>query len=199
MRTPFLSLVLIILLGTFCHQTLLAEGKIPVEVTATSNDTVGKRLVFKIRDDIRRSATFEIISNQKVPKLKVALVTLDPEAQRNSAGSQGNWTVFSYVMVASGVYFEDIFLASGVGVCGLKKIQDVAQNMVAEIDKYTESFETAKKDWDYFGEVLRGGFKNKEDKLIGTINELENKVSGLEEQLKNEKSKSWWGKLRETF
>jgi hypothetical protein len=58
MRTPLLSLVLIISLGPFWHQTLLAEDKIPVEVRAISNDTVGKRLVFKIKEDIQQSAIF---------------------------------------------------------------------------------------------------------------------------------------------
>jgi hypothetical protein len=195
MRMSLLSIVLAILLSTFGHQTLLAEGKIPVEVKATSDDTVGKRLVYRIKEDIRRSATFEITSNTKVPRLKITIVTLDPIP----AGSSGISTIFSYVMLASGVYFDDIFITSGVGICGLQKINNVAQNMVAEIDNYTESFETAKKDWDYFGEALRGNFKTKEDKLIGTINELENKVSGLEDQLKKEKAKSWWDKLMEKF
>lgn len=175
-------------------QIILAQQKIPIEVKATSDDTVGKRLVYRIKEDIRRSATFEITSNIKLPRLKLKFVTIDP-----SSGSSGISTVYSFVMLASGVYFDDIYITSGVGICGLNKTKDAAQNMMADIDKHAESFETAKKDWDYFGEILRGGFKTKEDKLIGTINELEIKASGLEEQLKVEKAKTWWDKLKESL
>jgi prephenate dehydrogenase len=98
-------------------------------------------------------------------------------------------------MVASEIYFNDIFISSGVGVCGLGKVKDVAQKMVAGIDKNTEYFKKAKKDWDYYGEVLGG----EKQKLIEQINDLQNKTNELEEQLKTEKAKSWWKKLKETI
>ena len=67
--------------------------------------------------------------------------------------------------------------------------------MLVDIDKNTEYYKKAMKDWDYFGEVLKG----EKQKLIEQINGLQNKTNELEEQLKTEKAKSWWKKLRETF
>jgi hypothetical protein len=169
-------------------QSILAQQKIPIEVKTISDDTVGKRLVDRIKEDIQLSATFEITSDTNLPRLKITIVTLDPYKTEVS-------TIYSLLMVASGVYFDDIFISSNVGVCGLGKIKDVAQNMLADIDKNTEYFKKAMKDWDYFGEVL----KWEKQKLIEQINGLQHKTNELEEQLKTEKAKSWWKKLKETI
>ena len=169
-------------------QSILAQQKIPIELKTISDDIVGKRLVNRITEDIRRSGAVEIISNTNLPRLKLTIVTLDPY-------KTGESTIYSLLMVASEIYFNDIFISSGIGVCGLGKINDVAQKMVEDIDKNTDFFKKAKKDWDYYGEVLGG----EKQKLIEQINNLQNKTNELEEQLKTEKAKSWWEKLKETI
>ena len=100
-------------------QSILAQQKIPIEVITISDDTVGKKLVYRIKEDIQLSATFEITSDTNLPRLKITIVTLDPYKTEVS-------TIYSLLMVASGVYFDDIFISSNVGVCGLGKIKDVA-------------------------------------------------------------------------
>jgi predicted nuclease with TOPRIM domain len=77
----------------------------------------------------------------------------------------------------------------------LSKINNVSHKMVADIEKNTEYFKKAKKEWNYFGEVLSG----EKQKLIEQINGLQNKTNELEEQLETEKAKSWWKKLKETI
>jgi hypothetical protein len=77
----------------------------------------------------------------------------------------------------------------------LGKNKDVTQKMVVDIDNNIEYFNKAKKDWDYFGEVLKG----ERQKLIDQINSLQNKTNELAEQLKTEKAKGWWIKLKETI
>jgi len=169
-------------------QSILAQQKTPIELITTSDDIVGKRLVNRIKEDIQRSATVELTSNTNLPRLKLTIVTFDPYKTKESS-------IHSLLMVASEVYFNDIFISSGVGVCGLGKVNDVAHKIVADIDKNTEFFKKAKKEWDYFGEVLNG----EKQKLIEQINDLQNKTNELEEQLKTEKAKSWWKKLKETI
>jgi hypothetical protein len=180
------------LMLAFCFvlipQSILAQQKIPIELKFLSDDPVGKKLVTRIEDDIQKSATLEVTSNTDLPRLKITIVTLDPYKTEGS-------TIYSLIIVASEVYFDDIFISSGIGVCGLNKISDVSQNILADIDKNTKSFQEAKKNWDYFGEVLKG----EKQKLIEQITKLRNKINELDDQLKIEKAKSWWMKLKETL
>jgi hypothetical protein len=169
-------------------QSILAQQKIPIELIIISDDTVGNKLVNRIKEDIQRSDRFEITSNIELPRLKLTIVTLDPYKTKVS-------TIYILLMVASEVYFTDIFISSNVGVCGLGKIKDVSHKMLADIDKNTELFNKSKKDWDSFEEYLRIS----EHKLIEQVNDLQNKTNELEEKLNKEKAKSWWKKLKETI
>jgi mRNA-degrading endonuclease YafQ of YafQ-DinJ toxin-antitoxin module len=169
-------------------QSILAQQKIPIELKTISDDTVGKKLVDRIKDDIQLSAIFEITSDTNLPRLKITIVTLDPY-------KTGVSTIYSLLMVTSDIYFYDIFISSDVGVCGLGKINDIAKKIMADIEINTEFFKKAKKDWEDFGEV----WKEEKQKLIEQINGLQNKTNELEEQLKTEKAKSWWKKLKETI
>ncbi len=169
-------------------QDIFAQQKIPLELITIADDIVGNRLINRIKGDIQRSATVELTSNTKLPRLKLTIVTIDPYKTRES-------TIYSLLMVASEIYFNDIFISSGVGVCGLGKISNVSQKMVEDIDKNTKFFNKAKKDWDYYSEVLGG----EKQKLMEQVNDLQNKTNELEKQLKTEKAKSWWKKLKETI
>ena len=181
-------LVIVAVCFALMPQDILAQEKIPIEIKTISDDTVGKKLVYRIIINIQRSTTLETTSDTKLPRLKITIVTLDPYKTEVS-------TIYSLLMVVSGVYIHDIFISSNVGVCGLGIINDVAQNIVVNIDKNTEYLKKAKKDWGYFGEVLRG----EKQQLIEQIDGLQNKTKKLEEQLKTEKAKSWWNKLKESF
>jgi hypothetical protein len=179
---------IVVFLFSLFPQNIFAQQKTPIELKTISNDIVGKRLVNRIKEDIQRSSTVELTSITNLPRLKLTIVTLDPYNTRESA-------IYSLLMVASGIYFNDIFISSGVGVCGLGKIKDVSQKIVKDIDENTDLFKKAKKDWDYYDEVLGG----EKQKLIEQVNDLKYKTNELEEQLKTEKAKSWWEKLKETI
>jgi hypothetical protein len=184
-RTLPLVLTCLFALGP---QNILAQQKIPIELKTISEDTVGKRLVKKLIEDLQQSPTYELTSETNLPRLKLTIVTLDPY-------KTGGSTIYSSLMVASDVYLTDIFISSGIGVCGLGKIKDVAQKMVTDINNNLAYFLKAKKDWDHIGEA----FKGERQKLTDQINSLENKVNTLDEQLKAEQAKSWWTKLVETI
>jgi hypothetical protein len=180
--------IIVAFLFSLFPQNIFAQQKIPIELITIANDIVGKRLVNRIKEDIQRSGTVELTSITKLPRLKLTIVTLDPYNTRESA-------IYSLLMVASGIYFNDIFISSGVGVCGLAKINDVSQKMVDDINKNTDLFKKAKEDWDSYGEVLG----DEKQKLTEQVKDLQNKTNELEEQLKAEKAKSWWQKLKETI
>jgi len=55
----------------------------------------------------------------------------------------------------------------------------VSQKIVKDIDKNTDLFKKAKKDWDHYDEVLGG----EKQKLIEQVNDLKYKTNELEEQL----------------
>lgn len=206
MRKLILLTLLITLSGPIFPQVSFAEQKIPVEVAATGEDHVGKQLVFKIKEEIRRSASFKITDNLKESRMKICVTTLDPYKNNPVPGYSGQSTVYSFVIVAAGVFFNDIFITGYVGVCGLKHIKDVAENTIAIIDDNLQFFETAKTNWNSFGEFLKGAFATKDyelktetQKLMNEIGELELKAMDLQDTLNKEKAKKWWIKLWESF
>jgi hypothetical protein len=201
-----LSIISIALVHVLFCKPIYPDQKIPVEVASTAKDHIGKILVFKIKEEIRKSNAFKVTQNNQEHRLKLIIVTMDPFKNITVPGYAGQSTNYSLVIVASGVYFNDIFLTTFVGNCPILHTKQAAENIVAELDDQISSFETAKNNWNKFGEIVKGAlvtkdqkFQTETQKLMNEIGELTLKVSDLEEKLNKEKAKKWWIKLWESF
>ena len=71
------------------NPAIAQEAKISVSVSHSGEDTVGQRLAFALREAIRSSGGYQLISGPKAT-YRISLVTLDPA---KSPAAAGNWTV----------------------------------------------------------------------------------------------------------
>jgi len=109
----------------FVPQLVFASVKI--YVFASANDPVGSQLVYKIRENLRVSKTFELTLHENDSGFQIRIVTLDP----NDNGYQ---TVYSVVWTAktndSFLYWDQL-----VGICGLNRVSQVADQIVSKTDE----------------------------------------------------------------
>ena len=106
---------------------------IPVAVDATTNDTVGKRLVYKIKEGINRSSTMHVTYKEEVG-LGLHIVTL--EGDRNNPG---NYAMYSVTWTwINPEQFLPFYLNSLVGACGTKRVDEVAESIVADTKEQSE-------------------------------------------------------------
>jgi hypothetical protein len=113
----------------FASATTFAQMRVIVEDTAP--DTVGSRLVFAVKERIRSSAGFKLVTARTEALFRMSIVTLDDKT--------GYSTVYSVVFSAwqpqtnTWTYLNNI-----VGTCGSTRIAECADGLVADADKTSE-------------------------------------------------------------
>lgn len=126
------------LLYAFLPLPLLAEGSgvvMPVEIQATSNDNVGQRLVYFLKEDIRQSPSMKLAPESKALRLQVKLVTLDPTSNK-----LGYATVYSVVFTVTGPAGGlPYYLNQFVGQCGTTRVQECAQDLLVQTSKASDA------------------------------------------------------------
>jgi len=111
-------------------QNVLAQGKVAVEVAHRGHDPVGSRLVYQVKEKIRRSGGLRL-TNIKEPKLIVHILSIDPFDAR-----PGSATAYSYIITVGGIKDGvEAYIGSSLGMCGTKMVDTIAEGLVAEIDK----------------------------------------------------------------
>lgn len=94
-------------------------------------DPVGVRLVYRVREGIRRSAAMRLANGDKSSVIQFSIVCLDPGADdRNIVSNYG------YVInLTNPDGFLSYNVTHGVGVCGSSQIDSCGDGLVARIDK----------------------------------------------------------------
>lgn len=123
----------------FCAVLTLAAGvaqaqenkAVPVHLSAQcSEDTVGSRIAFKLREGIRRSTSMRIVESYNDSIVQLSLVCIDP------GSSSGTVSRYSYAITFlnhKGYY--DYHLTHGVGFCGSSRVDECAEGLVAAADQ----------------------------------------------------------------
>jgi len=105
----------------------LANAQIKVEVSATSDDVVGQRLVYNIREVVAGSKTLTNQFDDDEMRLRIVVVTVNPQ----DGGSQYS-TIYSAVFVVHrpgrGL---PLYLTSYVGTCGQQRVRECAEGVVS--------------------------------------------------------------------
>lgn len=113
---------------------ICAAQTIKVWVDDTAKDTVGQRLVYAFKEQIRRSAALAITENEEddAGRLGVHIVTMDPDDNKN-----GNWTIYSFTVTMRTFhkYPTEAYLVQSVGKCGSSRIEECASGLVATTDR----------------------------------------------------------------
>jgi hypothetical protein len=124
------------------------QEKVNVYVDHTGNDPVGQRLAFALREAIRASRGYELAS---LPQclFQVSLVTMDPEDSPSRAGKS---TVVCLIITMKNLLplqeqnpqtWYPIFLDGNVLMCGIRKVDELAQGILAALDAAVERFRAA--------------------------------------------------------
>jgi hypothetical protein len=114
-----------------CTAVWSAEPPIPVKLDVYGDDTAGQRLVYWIKEGLRRSSRFKLVEQQSFG-FELSIVTL--EIDKDNPGGSTVYSV-SWVWNNSEQPYP-FFLTSEVGLCGSKRIQECAEGLVASTDKY---------------------------------------------------------------
>lgn len=122
-------MALLLLFGAFGAQ---AQAGMPVYVQATAPDAVGNRLVYAIREGIRRSSAMRLVDREQDGFLSLRIVTLDPDESSSSSLR----TVYSIVWITKTLHEPPVsmYLTNSVGVCGANMVLQCADNLVADTD-----------------------------------------------------------------
>lgn len=124
---------------------LAQSAKMHVFLDSTAEDTQGARLVYAVKEQIRRSSSMQLSDTEKTSVFQLHLITMDPD-QRNVQ------TIYSFAVTlanlsASG--FFPLYIDSTVGSCGSSVIDQCANSIVARLDQNISavraSFEATKK------------------------------------------------------
>jgi hypothetical protein len=113
--------------------TVPVMAAVPVEVTGTSDDAVGKRLVFYFKEGIRASQSFQLSLGNQLG-LQVKIVTLDP-----STNNAGYSTIYSAVWTWNNPSNPfPLYLTSSVGTCGSSRVKECAESLLVTTNDQLE-------------------------------------------------------------
>lgn len=116
-------------------QKLIEEGKIPVMVDYAEMDSLGRRMVFLLRERLNTSDLFRL-SGYKERKLKIFV-----SSQEEFQGRPGLSSVYSLVWTFS--YGEDVlsnYLDHQVGIIRSNALEELVETIVARTDEISMEY-----------------------------------------------------------
>jgi hypothetical protein len=143
MRTWLLVPLFFVLVLHGAPSTAEEARKISVSVRHSGDDNVGQRVAFAVREAVRSSHGYELVSGPSA-LLRVYLVSLDPDREND-----GHRTAISYVLAMRNLNefregfpasWYPIYLTSGIVTCGTNRVQETAQSIVAKLDAALEVY-----------------------------------------------------------
>lgn len=109
-------------------------AQVPVQVIETSEDPVGQRLTYNIKEEIRESQGLTIAHDLQSQRMQFRIVTLD-----QNPSLPGNSTVYSAVILWVNPNIAlPVFLDQQVGYCGSIRVEECAESLVAVISKQSD-------------------------------------------------------------
>lgn len=125
----------LMLILSFCRSTQAAGPVkvLKVFVQCSTDDSIGSRLCFAIKEKIRASRGFELIEDSTVGACGIHLVSVD--AGDNGADSAVSET---YTVVSPKVAPFEVLLTSSVRIVGSERVDHVAEATMAELEEATD-------------------------------------------------------------
>lgn len=122
----------------------------PIEIVDYSEDIVGKRLVYNIKEKIRESHLMRLTYFDE-PRIKVTIASIAKFEDDPSVA-----TIYKVVWLLADTkwspeildYTYPIYLNSTFGYCGSKRVSETAEGIVADTDDMAEYYQ-----------LILGGFK----------------------------------------
>lgn len=109
--------------------SLFAQNKVPFSVLDNSDNLVGERLVFHIKETIAKSHLYEL---SKSASMRITITTTSYNEENNNA------SIFSIVWLQDALYCEALYLTSTLGYVGADGVKEMAESIVARFDNVIE-------------------------------------------------------------
>lgn len=106
--------------------------KVAIEIINRSEDPVGTRLVFQIKEKIKGSNIFRQAKASE-PRLQLIINSIDQDADNPGAS-----TVYSVIWTFANADESPAMLNNTLGVCGSERVANAAETILAETDKIVE-------------------------------------------------------------
>jgi hypothetical protein len=93
LRSTWVTFVLSLRLIFFIMALIVSDAqivqaqrqKVPIFVVYSGDDSVGRNVVFQFKEAIRRSASYQLVSNQDETGMTISIVTLDVDSSTRTA------------------------------------------------------------------------------------------------------------------
>lgn len=111
-------------------QEVKKKGRIPVMIVYKDKDSLGRRLIFTMRERFNISKIFRL-SGYNEKKIKIVISTQEEFPARSGLSS-----IYSIVWTFS--YEQDLlsnFLSNQVGIINSQNLEELAESLVAQTDK----------------------------------------------------------------
>ena len=130
MKSRFFFVSILILSVVNCY----SQNVIKIYVASAAEDPVGETLVYKVKEEFRKSKSFDLqLTDKGDPKFVLKLTSMDKFKGDNQ--SSGYETLFTIIlMYDNGIKsdgFRHSYLSSQIGFSGRKRIDEVATEIVA--------------------------------------------------------------------
>jgi hypothetical protein len=126
-----LGFVAVLLLATSSPAAESEKYFVPVYVSAQCDgDSVGERLIYKVREAIRRSASMQLADAYKDSIIQANIICSTPSDDDKNVITRYSQSVT--FINTKGTY--DFALTHAVGRCGASKIDSCAERLAASID-----------------------------------------------------------------
>ena len=125
--------MILIALLSFFSVVVNAEMDMPVRVSSTGDDSVGKRLVYAVQEGIEKSSSLHITYDNEL-SIGLSIVTLEGDRE-----NPGNFTTYCVTWLWHNPKQPwPYYLTSAVGTCGSKRVEECAHGLVADTHSEAE-------------------------------------------------------------
>ena len=146
LKSTCLAAALTITVALSLPPAALAQStKTSLSVTHRGEDILGKRLALELRETIRASSGYELLSGPQAT-YRIGLITLDPARGQATAG---NWSIVAVTFtMKNGNLFDDknphtwypIYLTTSAITVIEPRIRDTAQSVFAALEADIEAY-----------------------------------------------------------
>lgn len=118
---------------------LRAQDKMPVRLSLAVKDAVGQRVVFALRETLRRSAALVLVPDDAPALLTLHLVSMESVATNN-----GVETAYAVTITVNdnGAFTGSAYWMQVIGICGAAKAADCGQTLAAYLDTAAEQVQS---------------------------------------------------------
>ncbi|MBB5409654.1 hypothetical protein HDG34_003596 [Paraburkholderia sp. HC6.4b] len=132
--------VIAILLWLACGAASAQQyARVTVYVEDGAEDTQGHRLVYAVKEQVRRSAGMQLAEVEKDSTFQLHLSSIDPDNTNIRAAYS---VVFTLVNMSAPGSFP-LYLDSTNGICGAQVIDQCADSIVARLDRTVSNLRAA--------------------------------------------------------